>query len=164
MDINTKAVELKNKIMESVQVWSDGLIDSFAESRHMPRQLKKYVKRGIGNILAREDQRITDGINKAMLFIADENGNYDLNMLTDDLISMLREMPETPFDLGLVRGTYGAGNVRFVLPDNMFVSMLMGDTGAIKITESDLQILKEILSENVSSAVGTASQTVLPKK
>lgn len=94
MNVNAKALELKSKIMDSVQMWSDGLIDSFFEAHHLPKIAVKYIKRGRDNFIAQQDEAITNKINSALLFVTDKDGNYDLGMLSDDLISLLRDMPE----------------------------------------------------------------------
>lgn len=147
MEITQKALDLKSKIMDNVQVWSDGLIDSFFQTHHLPVMAKKYIKRGIQNTIIQKDQNITSAINKAMLFIADENGNYDLGMMVDDMISTLKELPETPFDFYGMNGTIGSGVIRLYLPQIPLLSSLFGDIGAIKVTESDFQILKEMLTD-----------------
>ena len=82
-----------------------------------------------------------------MLFIADENGNYDVNMLFADALSLFKTMPETPFDMGLLHGTIGSGILRIQLPDSPLVSLFMGNVGAINLREEDFVKLKEILSK-----------------
>lgn len=155
MNVNAKALELKSKIMDSVQMWSDGLIDSFFEAHHLPKIAVKYIKRGRDNFIAQQDEAITNKINSALLFVTDKDGNYDLGMLSDDLISLLRDMPETPFDFGIT-GTVGAGAVRIYIPEIPLVSNIFGDIGSLKITESDFLILKEMLcqQDGIASAAG----------
>ena len=158
MNVNEKALELKSKIMDSVQMWSDGLIDNFFDTHHLPKIAVKYIKRGRDNFIAMQDEAITKKINNALLFVTDKDGNYDLGMLSDDIISMLRDMPETPFDFGLT-GTIGAGAIRIYIPEIPFVSSVFGDFGSVKITESDLLILKEMLCQQDGIA-SAASQTI----
>ena len=141
MNVNEKALELKSKIMDSIQMWSDGLIDNFFDTHHLPKIAVKYIKRGRDNFI-----------------VTDKDGNYDLGMLSDDVISLLRDMPETPFDFGLT-GTIGAGAIRIYIPEIPFVSSVFGDFGSVKITESDLLILKEMLCQQDGIA-SSATQTI----
>lgn len=158
MNVNAKVLELKSKIMDSVEMWSDGLIDSFFEAHHLPKVVVKYIKRGRDNFMALQDEKITSGINNALLFVTDKDGNYNLEMLSDDLISLLSDMPETPFDMG-VKGTIGAGSIRIFIPEIPFVSNIFGDIGSLKITESDLLVLKGMICQQEGIAQ-TASQTI----
>ena len=105
----------------------------------------KYLKRGISNMIIKEDARMEKAVDNLMLFIADENGNYDMNTLFDDIMSMFKMMPESPFDLALIHGTVGNGIIRVMLPDNPVASLLLGNMGAIKITEDDFRELKAVL-------------------
>lgn len=146
-DLNGKALELKNKVTEGVLRWIEERVDSLVEDNPGLRPAGKYLKRGLSNMIRRENDKIEKSIGNLMLFIADENGNYDLDMLLDDALSMFQAMPERPFDLGLFHGTVGNGVIRVQLPDNPLVSFLMGDTGAIKITGDDIKELKSILAE-----------------
>lgn len=146
MNISDKTMALKDKIISGIEQWSGSMIDSFAKNNPMLIPMSKYVKRGISNAIKREDERISSMIDKTMLFIADEKGNYDMDTFFDDLMSMLKVMPETPFTFASMNGTAGNGIIRIILPDNPLVTFLMGDTGALKITEDDFKELKSILS------------------
>lgn len=146
MELREKTAELKEKLAGGIKKWMTGRIDDFTAEYPTMRPMAKYLKRGVVNMAAKEDARMTDFVEAMMLFIADKDGNYDMGMLFDDAMSMLRTMPETPFDMGLLHGTMGGGVIRIMLPDNPVVSMFMGNMGAIKITEDDFKELKTILT------------------
>lgn len=145
MELNDKMLEEKNKIVSALHSWIDGRIDQFVLGNPSLVPVRKYLKRGVANLIAKEDERIKKGIDTLMLFIADENGNYDMGTFFDDALAMFKSMPETPFDMGLLQGTIGAGALRIELPDNPIISMMMGNIGAIKLNEEDFKGLKEVL-------------------
>ena len=147
MQLKDKTLELKDKVVKSLHTWMDDRIDQFVIGNPSLVPVRKYLKRGVSNLLTRESDRIGKGIEDLMLFIADENGNYDVNMLFADALSLFKTMPETPFDMGLLHGTIGSGTLRIQLPDNPLVSLFMGNVGAINLREEDFVKLKEILSK-----------------
>ena len=104
------------------------------------------MKRGAKNYLARERGRIENTIDNASLFICDEEGNIDADMLFDDMLKMFKDMEETPFGKGMFQGTVGKGVIRLKLPENPVFNLMFGNTGAIKITEADLLELKELFN------------------
>lgn len=52
----------------------------------------------------------------------------------------------------MLHGTAGGGVIRVRLPDNPLVSLFMGNTGAIKLTEEDFRELKAVLTEEEDPA------------
>lgn len=150
MELKEKTLELKDRLVEGLRTWMDERIDQFVQDNPMLAPAGKYLKRGVSNMISREDEQIGKGIDKLMLFIADENGNYDMGMLLDDALEMFKTMPESPFDAGILRGTIGGGMIQVMLPDNPLVSLFMGNTGAIKITMDDFKELKKILCPTIT--------------
>ena len=148
MELKEKTMELKEKVIDGLHKWMDERIGQFIQDNPSIIPVGKYLKRGVSNMIAKGDERISKGIDGLMMFIADENGEYDMDMLFDDALSMFKAMPETPFDMGVLRGTIGGGVVRVQLPDNPIVTLFMGNTGAIRITENDFKELKAILTED----------------
>lgn len=145
INFRDNALALKTKVSEGVQKWMDERIDQLAADNPILAPTKKYLKRGVHNMAAKEDERLSKAIEDAMLFVADENGNYNIDMLFDDVMSMLKNMPETPFNLGLLKGTFGKGVIRIMMPDNPLAQLFLGDIGAIKFTENDFAKLKVYL-------------------
>lgn len=139
--------EFKDNILDAFRIWIEERVDSLAESNPRLKVASVYLKRGARNYISRERGEISGMIDNVSLFLCDENGNIDTDMLLDDLMQMFRDMEEVPFGAGLVRGTFGNGAIRFVLPDNPVINLLFGDIGAIKITDSDLLELKNLLSQ-----------------
>ena len=144
IDIGT----LKKTFLSSVETWADSLIDDFVASHTAMLPGASYMKRGVKNYLAKEEEAIGRMIDQASLFICDEQGQIDTDALFDDLLSVFKNMDEVPFGKGALQGTIGKGAVRFRLPENTFVSLLFGNnTQAIKITGEDMLALKAVMSE-----------------
>lgn len=146
MEAKEKLLDLKNKTIDLLEVWIDGRIDDFVAQNPNLKIASVYMKRGAKNYLARERGKIENVIDNAALFICDEQGNIDADMLFKDMMTMFREMDETPFGKGLVQGTVGKGIIRLKLPDNPIFNLMFGNTGAIKITEADFLELKELFN------------------
>jgi hypothetical protein len=150
MDIKQKSLELKQKLIDSLSVWADDRITAFANGNPKLKTISVYLKRGANNIIKKYDNEIGKMIENAMIFIADENGNYNLNILFDDIMSMFKNMEEIPVNLGLMTITIGKGAIRIPIQKNAFTSILLGkDIGAIRITESDFVELKNILTNGL---------------
>ena len=59
---------------------------------------------------------------------------------------IFRDMDEIPFSLGLTAGTIGKGVIRIQIPDNIFTNILFGNMGSIKVTESDIKDLFDLIT------------------
>lgn len=147
MEAKRNITELKDKLSESLQTWIDSRIDGLVSANPKLKVASVYLKRGAKNFIAKENASINDMIDNASLFLCDENGNIDADMLFNDVLAMFREMDEMPFGKGFIRGTIGKGAIRFALPDNPVTNIMFGNTGAIKITDADLIELKKLLVE-----------------
>lgn len=146
MEAKDKLISLKNKMVDSLEVWADNRIDDFVSQNPNLKVASVYMKRGAKNYLARERDKIENVIDNASLFICDEDGNIDADMLFKDMMTMFKDMDETPFGKGFLQGTIGKGMIRFKLPDNPVFNLMFGNTGAIKITEADFIELKDLFN------------------
>ncbi len=142
-------VEFKDRLMSSLEAWAESRIDDFSANNPRMAIASVYMKRGVKNYLNRESDRIGNMINDAALFLCDESGHIDTEMLFDDLMSVFKEMEEIPFGKGFIRGTLGKGVIRFQLPDNPITGILFGESQSIKITSRDFLELKEILTTEI---------------
>lgn len=146
MEAKDKLISLKDKIIDSLEVWADNRIDDFVSQNPNLKVTSVYMKRGAKNYLTRERDKIENVIDNASLFICDEDGNIDADMLFKDMMTMFKDMDETPFGTGFLQGTIGKGMIRFKLPDNPVFNLMFGNTGAIKITEADFIELKDLFN------------------
>ena len=101
----------------------------------------------VKNWLSKEGYRIDNLIDNAAIFVCDENGNVNMEILFADMLSVFKNMEEVPFEHGLLKGTIGKGVIRIALPDNPLVAFLFGETGALKVTDTDLLELKALFTE-----------------
>ena len=101
----------------------------------------------VKNRLSKEGYRIDNLIDNAAIFVCDENGNVNMEILFADMLSVFKNMEEVPFEHGLLKGTIGKGVIRIALPDNPLVAFLFGETGALKVTDTDLLELKALFTE-----------------
>lgn len=150
MNLKEKSQELKNKLRSGASKWKDQIIDHFTAQNPRLIPAGTYAKRGFDNMWDQYEDKVDEWMDYMVLFIADKNGNYDMGMVMDDLMTMLKTMEETPFNLGPVRGMMGKGVIKIDLPDNFIVSLFAGETKALKLTESDFKLLKDILLQKAA--------------
>lgn len=65
--------ELKEKLLESVDVWADARIDDMVKANQMLAIPSVYMKRAAHNIIAKHKDSWGKSIDNATLFIADED-------------------------------------------------------------------------------------------
>lgn len=146
MELKEKIFETKAMVVDRLATWVDGRVEQLLSGNPKAKVAGKYIRRGVSNMMSREDERINGWIEDVLLFIADENGKFDFDEAFDDMMGIFKSMPEKKFDAGIIRGSVGNGILRFELPDNLLVSMFLGDVGAIKLTEADFLELKDLLT------------------
>lgn len=134
----------KGHVVEAVEKWADNIIDDFANRFHIV-PLAAYIKRGVKNHMAQKSDNISGMLKDAAMFICDENGNCDIETVTDDLLTMLRTMK--PVQLPFLHGTVGEGKIKFSLPNIPVITPILGGTTEITINEQDLTELRRILIE-----------------
>lgn len=149
MELKQNSLELKNKLISSVRQWADQRIDAFFTENKQFKPVSLYMKRAVNNLLVREDMKIEGWVDNAMLFIADENGEYSAETLFDDAMTIFKEMEEKTFNTGMINGSIGKGQIRIELPNNPIRSFLFGDMKAIRITDADFEELRTIITEEL---------------
>ena len=142
----TEIESMKDKLVDTLGLWADDRITSLANSNPRLEVASVYMKRGVNNYLHREKERIGKVIDYAFLFMCDENGKVDFSTFFNDLMAIFRDMDEIPFSLGLTAGTIGKGVIRIQIPDNIFTNILFGNMGSIKVTESDIKDLFDLIT------------------
>lgn len=147
MELKQQALELKSRLVNSVEIWAEERVDSFVSGNTAFKPLGKYLKRGVHNMIIQKDKEITEKVEGFMLFVADENGNYDKEELFDDAMNVFKTMKPYKFEQGFIKGTIGEGSILIELPDNGIMNFILGDTNAIRITEADFLELKSTFTE-----------------
>lgn len=138
--------ELKEKLLESVDVWADARIDDMVKANPMLAIPSVYMKRAAHNIIAKNKESWDKSIDNAALFIADENGNIDANTIFADMMQMLKAVEDYHFDFGIVHGHISNGAISIDLPDNIATAILFGSKRSINFTEEDFVELKDLVT------------------
>lgn len=136
----------KGHVVEAVEKWANNIIDDFSNRFHIV-PLAPYIKRGVKNHMAQKSDNISGMLKDAAMFVCDENGNCDIETVTDDLLTMLRTMKPVP--LPFLNGMVGGGKITFSLPTLPIITPLLGGPTEITINEQDLVELRRILIEEL---------------
>lgn len=137
--------ELKEKLLDSVDVWADARIDDMVKTCPMLAIPSVYMKRAAHNIIAKNKESWDKSIDNAALFIADENGNIDADTIFADMMQMLKAVEDYHFDFGIVHGHISNGAISIDLPDNIATAILFGSKRSINFTEEDFVELKGLI-------------------
>lgn len=137
--------ELKEKLLESVDVWADARIDDMVKGNPMLAIPSVYMKRAAHNIISKNKDKWDKSIDNATLFIADENGNIDADTIFTDAMQMLKVVENYHFDFGIIHGHIDNGTISIDLPDNPFIAILFGSKRSINFTEEDFVELKDLI-------------------
>ena len=141
--------KFKCDLKTNLQQWMDSKIDALCVDRPRLKSVSVYLKRGLNNWLNREDMRINKMVDNSLLFITDENGNIDVDVVMEDLIRMFREMDTRETMIGVFPVEYGKGEVRITIPHNPMLDLVFGDLGSVRITADDIMEIKGLFSQAV---------------
>lgn len=137
---------------ENIMAWAEAKIDALCASRPNLKSASIYLKRGLNNWMKKEDARIGGIVDNVMLFVTDENGCIDTNMIIDDLISMFKDMEVQQMTVGNFLVEYGGGEVVIHIPHHPLLDIIFGALGQIKITAEDFVEMKELFTENTTAS------------
>ena len=138
--------ELKEKLLESVDVWADARIDDMVKGNPMLAIPSVYMKRAAHNIISKNKDKWDKSIDNATLFIADEDGNIDADTIFSDLMQMLENISNYEFDLGFIKGRIDGGALVIDLPDNIITTILFGSKKSISFTKDDFEELRSLIT------------------
>lgn len=136
-DINAFKGQIKDNILKWVETQIDQMLPNKVAARAM-------LKNAAGNVLARFDQKIDQGVDAAFLMFGDAQGNIDSDVLVDRLCEMLQEMSPTDYALGPIGATVGSGEIVIQFPHNVFSDLIVGNLGGAKITAADIKQIKNL--------------------
>lgn len=137
--------ELKEKLLESVDVWADARIDDMVKANPMLAIPSVYMKRAAHNIISKNKDKLDKSIDNAALFIANENGEIDADTIFADMMQMLKSVNDYHFDFGIIKGHIDNGTISIDLPDNIATAILFGSKRSINFTEEDFAELKDLI-------------------
>lgn len=136
-DINA----LKGKTKDALLAWIGGQIDQMLPNKATART---FLKNAAGNLLARYDGKIDQGVDAAFLMVGDAQGNIDTDSIVDTLCDMLKEMQPTEYSVGPIAATVGRGEICLRFPEGILCDLIAGGLGGAKITTADIQQLKTL--------------------
>ena len=138
---------LKEKMLDSLDTWLKGRVDEMVSDNPALSLPSVYIKRGCHNILNKYEGKISQSIDNAALFLADENGDINTNTLFADAMEIFKELEDNTFDIGLIQGVVGKGRISITLPDNIFTNIIFGNKKTITFNENDFLELKSLFVE-----------------
>lgn len=138
---------LKEKMLSSLDTWLKGRVDEMVSDNPALSLPSVYIKRGCHNILNKYEGKISQSIDNAALFLADENGDINTNTLFADSMEIFKGLEDNTFDIGLVQGVVGKGRISITLPDNIFTNIIFGNKKTITFNENDFLELKSLFVE-----------------
>ncbi len=136
-DINA----LKGKTKDALLVWIGDQIDQMLPNRAAART---FLKNAAGNLLARFEQKVDQGIDAAFLMLGDAQGVIDTDSLVDTVCDMLKEMQPTDYSVGPIAATVGRGEICLRFPGGILCDLIAGGLGGAKITTADIQQIKTL--------------------
>lgn len=135
-DIN----QFKGDLKTAIQSWGNSKIDELFKNSIS----RTFAKNGLNNMLNRYDASMNKGIDMLWMFIADENGVVDSDVLVDNVIAMLKEMDLKEYNIMGLNMIVGKGEVAIEMPNNIFFDMLVG-CSKIRFTSNDINEFKNLL-------------------
>lgn len=135
-DIN----QFKGELKTAIQSWGNSKIDELFKNSIS----RTFAKNGLNNMLNRYDASMNKGIDMLWMFIADENGVVDSDVLVDNVIAMLKEMDLKEYNIMGLNMIVGKGEVAVEMPKNIFFDMLVG-CSKIRFTSNDINEFKNLL-------------------
>lgn len=138
--------KMATDLTQSVRTWAESKIDELCATRPRLKAASVYLKRGLNNWLDREESKVSEMVDTLALFAADKDGNIDADALIEDAVNIFREMDMNYTEMGAFAVEYGKGAVTIHIPHNLFLDMIFGDLGQVKITADDLLELKALMA------------------
>lgn len=141
------AETLKEKFLGSIDLWLEERIDDMLRENPALAVPSVYIKRGCHNIINKYKGKISKGIDNAALFFADEEGNINMDTLFADAMELFKSMEDSPFDMGMLKGSIGKGRIALTLPDNILMNIIFGSKKTLTFGGDDFLELKNLLVE-----------------
>lgn len=145
MNLKTDLSAAKKHIGDAIEEWALSVVDNITAGKPKMQMAGVYMKNGIRNYIRWKSDELGNAIGVIALFVGDESGNIDFDKLTSDAVSIIEEIDEQPFSMGILGGTIGKGKIRIAIPDNILTRVVFGDTGAIALDASDIKSLFSLI-------------------
>lgn len=136
---------LKEKFLSSIDAWLRERVDDMVSGNPSLALPSVYIKRGCHNLISKYEGKIDEGMDNIALFLADEEGNVNVDTVFSDVMELFKGMEESSFDLGIMKGVIGKGKVSISLPENILTNIIFGSKKTLTFTEDDFLELKNLL-------------------
>lgn len=138
--------EYKDKVKASIHRWADGKVDYLLPGNK--EAARTFIKNAISNILSRYDEKIGGALDTFSLFVANENGEIDSDVVVEHLANMFNELEPIEYSVGGFKITASNGRAEIILPDNLIVKLIAGNIEGIALNADDIRELKTIINNN----------------
>jgi hypothetical protein len=140
-----ESVELmKTDMISAFCVWAESKLDELFGKGSMTAT---YMKRGLANYVKKNDEAVSSAMDTLAMFVADENGEIDTDVLFDDMLRAFRQSERHETTVGGMKVEYGEGEVVVHVPHGIMYDMVFGRYGTIRITADDIQEVKKLLKK-----------------
>lgn len=133
--------KFKGVIKSAIQDWGESKIDELFKNSVS----KTFAKNGLNNALNRFDDKLNNGIGWLWMFLADESGVVDSDVMIDHINTMLKEMEVKEYDMGGFLLSVGHGEIAISMPKNILIDMLVG-CSKVRLTTGDINEFKNLLN------------------
>lgn len=133
---------VKTELTDKILSWANDCIDEFVKGKPMLSVISEHVKQRVKNELNINSQKAEGMIDELLMWVMDEDGNIKMDQSVDDMITILKNLPETPFEWRKIKGVIGNGIIQINFPDHPLLRPLYGETRGLRITDIDLLKLK----------------------
>lgn len=134
-DIN----RFKGQLKTAIQEWGYSKIDEILPNKP---QVRTFLKNGFNNILVRQDAKLNKYIDGLVLFVGNEQGVIDTDVMVDMAADMFKELEPHKYQFEMFDIEIGRGEVALNLPQNYMYDLLFGGSGRFRMTADDILELK----------------------
>lgn len=145
MYLKEEISQLKGDMKTAICHWAERKIDTLATEKPKLVPASVYLKRGLHNWLDSNDASIDEMIDTTVMFIADKDGNIDINTVLTDAMNMFKHMERQYTKWGIFGVEYGKGEIIVNIPHNPLLDIVFGDLGQVKINMDDIMEIKDML-------------------
>lgn len=149
LEYKEKVEAVKNELRGVLVKWSYNRIDDFANGNPVLLAIGNRLKKRIDNEVNFKSDQLDKYMDEASMWIVDDKeGNVSIGSAVDDIIAVLDGIPETPFKMGFLEGTFGDGKVSLLVPGGVITSAILGKNNCITLKHDDFMALKEMIMKN----------------
>lgn len=130
----------KGQLKGALQQWGEKKIDEIMPTKP---QMRTLLKRGLGNMMARWDEKINKYIDTLFLFAANEQGIIDTDTMVEMAADMFKEVEPRKYQFDMFDIEIGRGELAIYLPENFLYDLLLGGSGRFRMTVDDILEMKQ---------------------